>query len=205
MGRDFLIADPVSALGGSSDLVHQLLGLQNNYLEEIALYLRRQNADVLCSAVVKGTAQQGATQNNINDNNPHEVVFEVGGKPVEIYDLLAYSTFTTGTVGLSVLSMSKVTDGIPFVAGTTFQFSVPVTSLWIQTAAVVSVNPLVVNGPANAVVGGFFLYGFTIPDWDRIRNSIRSQGDNRTMAMITKNWIIIVLAIGAYWWFKNKK
>ncbi len=168
--RDLLVADPAVAEGSSVALSNTLLLEQSNYLAEIAMYLRRQNADVLATAVVRGASQ---LTNAITDAESHQVHFEVGGKPVEIFNLLAYSTWT-GTVAMSVLSLSKVNDGIPFAAGNVYNFKIPTYSVFVKSDTASLATPLFINGPSSATLGGFFLYGFTIPDWDRIRGSIRS-------------------------------
>jgi hypothetical protein len=168
--RDFLERAP-GVVGSTSDELLRLMAEQNDYLQDIALYLRRQNADVLCSAVVKSTSQ---LDNSIRDANSHEVVFEVGGKPVEIFHLLAFSTWGH-TVGLSVLSLAAVTDGIPLASGDVYDLSVPTYSVFVMAPNAALNAPLIVNGPSpNADTGGLFLYGYTVPDWDRIRNAIRS-------------------------------
>ena len=169
MRRDLLTADPAVPEGGTLSQSNSLLVEQAEYLAEIAMYLRRQNADVLATAVVKSTSQ---LSNAIYDNYCHEVVFEVGGKPVEIFNLLAYST-VDGAISMSVLSMSKYTDGIPFGLGDVYNFDIPTNSVYIMTTIDVSTTPLIVNGPANSI-GGFYLYGYTTPDWDRLRGSLRS-------------------------------
>lgn len=170
MQRDLLNASPATPVAGSNAELASLLAEQANYMAEIAMYLRRQNADVLASAVVLGTSQK---TNGITDANSHEVVFEVGGKPVEIFNLLAFSTWT-GTVAMSVQGLSKVNDGIPFAAGDVYNFNIPTHSVFVMSATAAIATPLIVNGPSASDIGGFFLYGYTIPDWDRIRGSIRS-------------------------------
>jgi hypothetical protein len=167
--RDLLVADPAVAEGSTVALSNALLMEQSNYLADIAMYLRRQNADVLATAVVKSTSQ---VTNGITDAYSHEVVFEVGGKPVEIFNLLAFSTWT-GTVAMSVVSLSKVNDGIPFAAGDVYNFSIPTFSVFVMSATAAIATPLIVNGPSNTDLGGFFLYGYTIPDWEKLRNDIR--------------------------------
>jgi hypothetical protein len=162
--RDFLERAP-GVVGSTNDELLKLMAEQNDYLQDIALYLRRQNADVLASAVVKSTDQ---LTNTITDTNCHEVVFEVGGKPVEIFNLLAFSTFA-GNASLSVVSMSRLSDGIGFVNGDVYNFDIPTYSVYLMADGTMSVN-----GPANVETGGFYLYGYTIPDWDRIRGAIRS-------------------------------
>ena len=165
--RDLLVAEPAVAEGSSVALSNALLLEQSNYLAEIAMYLRRQNADVLASAVVKSTSQ---LTNGITDAFSHEVVFEVGGKPVEIFNLLVFSTWT-GVVAMSVQDLSKVNDGIPFAAGDVYNFNIPTHSVFVMSATAAIATPLLINGPSNADLGGFFLYGYTIPDWDRVRGA----------------------------------
>jgi hypothetical protein len=170
MGRDFLGSKPAEPTGSNPDQLLRLMSQQSNYLDEISVYLRRQNADVLCSAVVRGTSQ---LSNTITDNKCHEIVFEVGGKPVEVYKLLIFSTLD-GVIAVSPLSMATIRDGIqlPLNTGVPLVLEIGLHSLWVITAVDLSANPLVVNGPAGTP-GGLFVYGFTAPDWDKIRNSIR--------------------------------
>ena len=172
--RDFLEKSP-GVVGSSTEELTALLREQTNYMADIALYLRQLNADVLASAIVKNTNQ---FTNGIIDNNNHEVVFQVGGKPVEIHRLLAFNTFFASDaplpVSLSVLSMNNIKDGVP-VTTTPFMWEIHTHSVHVITNYVdIATVPLVVNGPADATHGGLYLYGFTIPDWDRIRGSIRS-------------------------------
>lgn len=161
--RDFLKADPTNP-GSLSDSEKAALAnmQQTNYLADIAKYLHRQNPDVLATAVVKGASQ---VSNGIQDSNSHEVVFEVGGKPVPIYSLLIYSTWT-GTLSVSVLSLSKLNDGIPFIAGDAFTLQVPTNSIFVIAPTATIAAPLIVNGPASPTLGGLFLYGYTISDFD---------------------------------------
>lgn len=172
--RDFLERSP-GVVGSSTEELANLLREQNDYMANIALYLRQLNADVLTSAIVKNTNQ---FTNGIIDTNDHEVVFQVGGKPVEIHKLVAFSTFTTGAavipVSLSLLSMNGILDGIPLTP-TPLILDIHTHSVHLRTNyASIATVPLVVNGPANATQGGAYLYGFTIPDWDKIRGAIRS-------------------------------
>jgi hypothetical protein len=168
MGRDLLEAAP-AVVGSSNEELLRLLSEQNDYLQDIAVYLRRQNADVLTSTIVKSTNQ---FNNALTDNNCHEVVFQVGGKPVEVYKILAYSTYD-GTIALSLLSMASIKDGIQFGIGDVLNLDTPTHSVYIMTADDVSTVPINVNGP-SAAAGSFYIYGFTIPDWDKIRQAIRS-------------------------------
>src|ERR1035437_1492549 len=171
--RDLLVADPAVAEGSSNALSTVLLAEQSDWLQDIALSLRKQNPDVLCSAVVHGTSQ---LRNAISDTNDHEVSFEVGGKPSMIYSLMAFSTYTQ-TVTLSILSTANALDGIPMVAGDTVILPLNISSVYLRVntlAGGVSPVPCPINGPADATQGGFFIYGSTIPDYDRIRGGRHS-------------------------------
>jgi len=171
--RDFLERAP-AVVGSSNEEMIALLREQNDYMQDIALYLRQLNADVLATAIVLSSDQFTIA---ITDTNSHEVKFQVGGKPVEIHKLLAFNTFNSGSaaiaVSLSVQSLSKVADGVP-VTTTPFWWDIHTHSVFVRTAYDgLSTHPLVVNGPSDSF-GGLFLYGFTIPDWDRIRGAMRS-------------------------------
>lgn len=169
MTRDFLEANPPAVVSGSTDALARILTEQNDYLADIALYLRRQNADVLTTAVVKGASQQ---TNAITDLNSHEVFFEIGGKPVQIYRLFAFSTYVN-KVAMSLLSLANVNDGIPFTAGVALDFPFHTNSVHLMVSTLAGTS-CVINGPANSTNGGFFLYGFTVPDYSRFQGSSRS-------------------------------
>jgi hypothetical protein len=161
--RDFLEApDTVPTEKG----IVEHLAAHTNYLQDIANYTKRQVADVLAVPVVRGVSQQGAQ--TITDTNSHEVKFEVGGKPVEIFKLLIFSTYT-GNAAMSPVGMSKLADGIRFIANDVREFNFPTHSVFLMCDLGGAVN-LVVNGPALSPGGGIFLYGYTIPDWDRTDN-----------------------------------
>ncbi len=166
--RDFLTPNAKPEYENQSELT-RLLAEQSDFLQDIAHELRKQNADVLCTAVVKGTSQ---LSNAITDTNSHEVVFQVGGKPVEVYKIFAYNTYIN-TAYLSVLSLASVNDGIPIATGGSFDFIIPTYSVFVMLSALAA-GTCPVNGPTNSEVGGLFLYGYTIPDYDRVRGSVRS-------------------------------
>lgn len=167
--RDFLTA-PAAAEGSGILPLAALMAEQNDVLQDIAAYLRRRVPDVLCTAVARGTG----SNNSIVTPNATQVLFEVGGKPVPIFRLLAFSTWT-GVLVLSILSMANAKDGIPMVAGTPIVLDIPIDGgVWVSSATASFAQPLIVNGPADPTNGGVFLYGFTIPDYDRIRGGTRS-------------------------------
>lgn len=171
--RDFLVATATPEYTNLSRL-EALMAEQNDYLQDIAQYLRRQNADVLCQARVQGTDQ---STNAISNTNSTRVYFEVAGKPVVIYSLLAWSTWTPGTIGLSIQGLgSSVNDGIPYANGDLTQFNLPLKEIYLKVPDATINLPCAINGPSNVDIGGFFVYGFTIPDWDNLRGAVRSMG-----------------------------
>ena len=169
MQRDLLNASPATPVAGSNAELAALMAEQADYLADIALGIRKLNPDVLCSAVVKGTSQ---VTNAITDLNCHEVMFELGGKPVEVYKIFAFNTYAN-TMYMNVLSMSSIKDGIPIATGGSLEFGIPVNSFYLMLSALTA-GSCPVNGPTTSDVGGIFIYGFTIPDYDRVRGSRRS-------------------------------
>jgi hypothetical protein len=131
-------------------------------LKDIRRELYKQNPDVLATVEV-----QNAYQNQIADTNDHEVRFEVGGKPVPIYGLMAYSTYDVN-VFVSIQKMSSTLDGIQLAANNVLVLGNMIDTMHVMLASK-SGNGCYVNGPADATHGGVFLYGFTIPDYDRDR------------------------------------
>ena len=167
--RDMLERAPEVSGTGSEELA-RLMGEQNDYLQSIYMELRKQNADVLCTARVKGTSQ---LNNTIVDDQSHEVVFMVGGKPVEVYHIQMYSSYQS-PVAVSIHSLSNPNDGVILDNGDVYDLVIPVHSVYVQSYnAIDPGTPLIVNGPAHVSFGGLFLYAFTIPDYDRVRNAIR--------------------------------
>lgn len=166
--RDFL-EDAPTVIGGSQARLMQLMSLQNDYLQEIAIHLRRQNSDVLTTTLVKGTSQ---LTNALTDTKSHEINFLLGGKPVEIYRLLIFSTYTQ-SITFSPLSLANVKDGIVLTATSApLSLLLPTHSLWVQATSLAG-GTCSVNGPADSTNGGLFIYGFTIPDFERIRSAVR--------------------------------
>lgn len=129
-----------------------------SYLRDIAQYLRELNADILTTTVVSGASQ---ISNAITDGNVHRVEFQIGGHPVKISSLLVYSTWTN-QVAISPVPMSKYNDGIPFNVGNVFNFAaMPTHYIYLVAPTATVANPLYLNGPADATLGGFFLYGYS--------------------------------------------
>lgn len=171
MGKDFLEA-PDSPPGAPNLL--ELAGLVNaqiDFLADIRRELMKQHPDVLCTTRVDGGNLIQAA------NTSYRVYFEIGGKPVPVYRTLVYSTIPdvggAAQAAISVNSMSYMDDGIPLheIVGEHgwFQTDVVVDSLYIMLA---SVGPptFTVNGPAVQNSGSLYIYGWTIPDYERRRN-----------------------------------
>jgi hypothetical protein len=167
--KDFLEASP-NAVGSNQDELARLMAEQVDYLADIALAMKRLTADVLTFAVVKGTSQ---LNNAIVDTGSHQVRFELAGKPVSIYKLLVFSTYDQ-TITLSFENQPSPKDGMVFTASTPPLY-LPLTleTLYIQATAL-SASLLPINGPVDLTHGGFYIYGFTIPDYYRVRGAIRS-------------------------------
>lgn len=160
---DFLNSPNAKPSGTSVLELAALMAEQNNLLADIAMSLLKQNPSVLTVANVQGTSPA----NDIIDTKPHMVRFEVGGKSVPVYSIFAFSTYDK-TVTFSVGNMGNPLDGLPFVAGDMMEFHLTVDNIYVQATAL-SGGSLIINGPADSTHGGFFVYGFTIPDFDRIR------------------------------------
>lgn len=168
--RDFLETPSIVAPGNPA-LMLDLLSRQTNYLESIVYQLRKQNPSVLTQIAVEGTSPtpQGTTlANTIIDTRPHRVYFLLGGKPVTVHSLLIYSTYNQN-VSFSVVKHAVDNDGIPFLAGNTLILPISVSEVYIKAAAL-SNGQLIINGGASSTDGGFFIYGFTVPDFDSMRN-----------------------------------
>jgi hypothetical protein len=95
------------------------------------------------------------------DTSSKKLTFQLGGKPVTIYRLLCYSTFS-GDVAISPASLSSIMDGFSVTAAPA------VLSVALHEIHVLSDGSadLPLNGPAGATDGGLYLYGFTIPIFD---------------------------------------
>lgn len=163
MGRDFLAPHPSVAqppIGVSEDYTKAFTLMQAT-LEDIRRELMKQNPEVLAF-----TRVQGLNTIAISDTQSHRVFFEVGGKPVTIYALWAYSTFS-GNCYLSINSMATGKDGLVFASGDQVYLPLAVDSVSILSdgSAALPVN-------TAGASGGLFLYGFTIPDYDRNRSGM---------------------------------
>lgn len=162
MGRDFLAPAPTvqaNPVGVSEDIANAV-SAQYDVLLDIRRELMKQNPEVLAVTRVQGNNTIAAA-----DTTDKRVFFEVGGKAVTIYALWAYSTYD-GNVYLSINSMSKANDGLVFAAGDQIYLPLAIDSVHILSDGA---NALAVNDPSNATHGGLFIYGFTIPDFDRDR------------------------------------
>lgn len=174
MGRDFLngrpVAEPVTgALGSSPSELAILMAQQTDVMADIRRELMKQNPEVLTTTVVEGGGNNAIQL----ANKSYKVWFTVGGKPVPIYALLAYSTIadsnSVAQACISVASMSKFADGLPFHFEDVLYQSLAVENMYVM---VQSAGALV-NGPAGSDAGSLYLYGFTIPDYDRNKGNLR--------------------------------
>src|ERR1035437_1393783 len=114
MSRDFLVAPPTTGGPPSSGELAGLISDQTDVMADIRRELMKQSPEVLTTTVVEGGGNNAIQQ----ADKSYKVWFTVGGKPVPIYALLAYSTVADSNgiaqVALSPVSMSKFADGIPF-------------------------------------------------------------------------------------------
>lgn len=122
-------------------------------LEEIRLELLKVNPDVLATVVVSGT-----NPIPLADTDFRRVRFEVGGKPVTIYRLVAYSTFS-GVAALSVTSMANINDGMVLGTGP-ITLAMPLSEVYVSTDGTAACP---VNLPADLTNGAIVLLPFTIP------------------------------------------
>ena len=157
MTRDILAGDIPAQSVHPADLSEL-----SHLLRDIRRELYKQNPDVLASVEV-----QNAYLNQIIDVGDHEVRFEVGGKPVPIYSLLAYSTHDV-SVFISIKQMSSTADGILLTSGNVLVLPTMIDVIHVRLASI-SGTGCYVNGPADSTHGGLFLHGYTIPDYDRDR------------------------------------
>ena len=136
------------------------LETHSSILEDIRRELMKQNPDVLALSKIQGSDTIAAS-----DTHDYRVFFEVGGKPVTAYRLLVFSTFS-GTIAFSINSMSKINDGIPLGAGDMLSLDIAVDSIHLLSDGSAACP---FNGNSDASDGGIFVYGFTIPDFERRR------------------------------------
>ncbi len=158
--RDFLDeANPIPASVEGSGMGVPLIDYNSKVLKlltDIRLEMVKQSPSVLAF-----TRVQGDNTIKTGDISTHRVFFEVGGKPVTIYQLLAYSTFKH-QVAISVEGMNSVQDGIIFGSGDVIVLPVAADGLYVVTDGIADCP---INQPSIAT-GGFFMYGFTIPDYE---------------------------------------
>ena len=166
MGRDFLAPSPptpeASPYGQGLDVANAMTQLAM-IMSDIRREQMKNHPEVLATTVVQGINTIPAS-----DTNSKRVRFEVGGKPVTIYSLWAYSSFT-GKVSISVNSMANINDGHILVAGDQITLTLAVDSISVVSDGS---HALAINGPSDPTNGGLFLYGFTIPDYDRNRDGM---------------------------------
>lgn len=164
--RDFLTAPPSSGPAKQLpvDTISQynaMLMQQTELLRDIRLALYKQNPDVRAATYVFNAAN-----NRITDTAPHRVNFQLGGKPVNVYQTLFYSSYNQN-IYLALDGMSNALDGIRFAAGDVLVLPVALDTVTIQIPTL-SNSSCYINGPSNTTDGGFFILAWTIPDFEEI-------------------------------------
>jgi len=135
-----------------------MLSQLKSVLDAIKLELLKDHPDVLCATKVDGG-------NLISDTLPHTVRFEVGGKPVTVHKTLLWNP-TAKIVAASVTGLVTFADGF-VIDASPITLSIPIQELSI--ALVTGATQIAVNMPSNlATDGSIFIYGFTIPDYERM-------------------------------------
>lgn len=159
---DFLEEPIARPIPGITDL-SQALVPHYEVLCDIRRELMKRNPDVLAVTKVQGdnTIASG-------DESDHKVYFEIGGKAATVYRLLIYSTYT-GDVAVSINGMGDINDGIllrdtdqPLV------MDLSVDSVYVRGDGA---HAIPINVPSDPTNGGVYIYGFTIPDYDRRRDA----------------------------------
>lgn len=159
MYRDFLVEPEEPKVEGSGDL-HPLaegIAAQAEILSSIHRELLKQNPNVLAVTRVQGSSPILAP-----DVNDHRVFFEVGGKAVEVYSLVIYSTFS-GSLAVSPNSMSKLNDGMILSAGDVLVLPITVDSMHVLTDGTADCP---INNPSDDTDGALFIYGWTISEFE---------------------------------------
>ncbi len=166
LSRDFLDGDVQSGagvpLGSNPASLAILLAQQNDMMHDIRNFLYQLNPDVVCQTVIQNAAQDRVT---ITDTIQHEVYFELGGKPVTVYNILLHSTYSQTVYIRTKAFGSSALDGIPFVAGNVLILGMPIQNLYIWAPTLAASNTLNVNGNAHADYGGFTIEARTISDY----------------------------------------
>jgi hypothetical protein len=162
MERDFLNPAPPAGVEGAGmgQEIVDALTKQAIIFEDIRRELMKLNPEVLAVTKVQGSNTIAA-----NDSGDKRVYFEVGGKAVTVYRILIHSTYTS-TIGISVNSMSKRQDGMSIAANAIVQLDIAVDSLHVSRVAATALS---INDPSDGTNGGLFIYGWTIPDFERNR------------------------------------
>jgi hypothetical protein len=161
MSSSFLDAPPeAEPMTDPMSGVSSALGEQSSIMADIRRELLKLNPDVLTETKVVGG-------NIIDTLAPRRVFFEIGGKPVTVYKVIAWTTQNGTSIALSVGPMANVNDGFILTSSPTV-LELPLDNLYLAYST--QGAEIIVNGPSNiATTGGVFIYGFTISDYDRER------------------------------------
>lgn len=166
--RDVLSPTPPGVMGASAQdlatLMQGMIGTQMDTLSRILRELQRQNPSVKATTIVSN-----AHQNEITDTLDHEITFEVGGSRGPVYRVIVFSSYDQ-IVLFNDEPIGNVNDGLRFAATNMaiFPYSGGVMNVHVRAAAL-SASSLFINGPSDVAHGGFFVYGWTIPIYDRER------------------------------------
>jgi len=155
---DFLEEPQAHPIPGLAEALTNGFNAQVEVLADIRRELMKSHPDVLAISRLQGSKIENG------NNSSHKVYFELGGKPVTVYQIIAWTNDNT-PVALSVNSMRAKDDGITL--GTTpLVLNIAVDSVDIITDGS---DDLFLNQP-DATEDTVWIYGFTIPDYDRRRD-----------------------------------
>lgn len=147
---------PVQMSGGNDlDLVQQQ-GMQNTLLRRINLSLLKLNPDVLANLVVQGVNPIAS-----GDTKAHRVTFSIGNRRVEVYKIIAFSSFS-GDVAISPVMMNSVLGGMQLSVNP-IELHIPLNELYITTDGSAACG---INENADPTNGGVYIYPFTIPAYE---------------------------------------
>lgn len=166
--RDFLSHRPEAdiEIGGS---ILDALQQQNRLNRDIARSLRKLTPDVLTSTVAERTNLTGY----VPADTAIRVHFEIGGKPVTVYKILAFANDSgSQNIKINLEPPNANYDGfaLPINAYSSENeaqvFDIPVTELWVYD----QYGAFTVNRHSNSTEGNrsLWLFGWTVPQFDEL-------------------------------------
>ena len=91
-----------------------------------------------------------------------KVWFEFGGKPTTVYKTILWNQ-TAQTINVSFSGMTEANDGFS-ISSVPVELNVPLSELYVILPAGTT---MALNNPTSLVTNGsFFIYGFTIPNYE---------------------------------------